>query len=139
MLDQYKWWWKVSHEKPCTHWAIYDNNEFIGQGEISNIIPEYGIGEIGLIIDPKKRGKGRGREAVYNILRIGFLELNLYTIFGEVYHCNAARTFWESIYKDMGGTMTILPCRKHWRSQYYDSTYFSISRDQFVRFARGMV
>jgi RimJ/RimL family protein N-acetyltransferase len=132
MWKQIKWHFLTVRRNPYTYWAIYDDDLFIGQGEISNVNWGNRNGEIGLVIDPKWRGRGYGGESAVKMLGAAFA-LGLLCIYGEVYHCNSARSFWEHLFKELGGYLTILPNRKYWQGQYYDSTYFSVDAEQWKK------
>lgn len=129
-LEHVWWWLTVTRRKPRTYWAVMDDKWFVGQAELSNISWFNGTAEIGLVIDPVSRGRGRGREAVILALWEGF-SMGLMSIWGEVYHCNAARHFWETLIRDMGGYQTRLPNRRWWEGRLFDSTYFSIDKEVF--------
>jgi len=125
----------------CKWWGLYDDEltifEYIsgiGIGGIENISWENRNGEISLIINPDLRRKGYGIKAVELILDQGFNYLNLENIYGEVYHINYdSFNFWMSIMAKYNGYATLLPKRKYWNGQYYDSHYFSINKKSFKR------
>jgi RimJ/RimL family protein N-acetyltransferase len=111
-------------------WAIVDtNNLLVGYGGIENIQWENSIGEISLLIDPKRRGHGYGRDGALEIINEGFNRLGLRTIYAECYMSNPAVSFWRDIYSNFNGTEAILPNRKYCGGKYYDSAYFSASID----------
>ena len=109
-------WWSASH------------SELIGFAGLTNIEWENGLAEISLILDPSEQGKGYGREIVNLALEQGFLNMGLKTIYGECYQCNPAIDFWRKITEEHGGYMTMLPRRKLWQGQLYDSLHFTIWR-----------
>lgn len=110
-------------------WAIRNDTaqwSFIGMIGIINIEWENRIGEISIVIDPSERGKGIGIEAVKMLLTRGFYYLNLFNIYGECYECNESLIFWKKICKIYNSYNTILPARKYYNGEYYDSFYFNI-------------
>ena len=117
-----------NRESRNRYWSIYDNDELIGFGGLTNIEWENGLAEISLIIGATFRGKGLGRRAVNLILDTGFGNMGLKTIYGECYECNPAVDFWGSITKEHGGYITTIPRRKLWQGQLYDALHFSMWR-----------
>jgi RimJ/RimL family protein N-acetyltransferase len=124
---------------PHRYWAIVrtvDNpiqgvvseSDFIGMGGITNIQWENRIGEISLIIDPARRGKGEGGKAVDLLLGNAFNCLNLQTVFGECYKSNPAWGFWQKL---NNAYLTDLPKRKYFDGKYWDSLYFSIDKEDY--------
>ncbi|MCJ7482671.1 MAG: GNAT family N-acetyltransferase [Thermodesulfovibrionales bacterium] len=114
--------------------GVVPESGFIGMGGITYIQWENRIGEITLIINPVERGDGLGEKAVDLLLDHAFNHLNLQTVFGECYHCNDAWEFWGDItdkYDSPNTIQTLLPKRKYWNGDYWDSTYFSIDKDDF--------
>ena len=64
------------HQKDYTFSMISRNTrEFIGNCSINDI--ENNIGEIGIFISPTFQNQGLGTEAIAELIRIGFNELNL--------------------------------------------------------------
>ena len=113
-------------------WNKCVSYDFIGMGGLENIQWENRNAEISLIIDPNLHGKGYGEEAVDMILKMGFNYLNLHSIYGEVYWCNEkGENFWSKIVRKYDGFSTILPHRKFWNGRYYDSTFFTITEEQY--------
>lgn len=117
-----------NRNSPHRYWSIYDNNELIGFGGLTNIEWENGLAEISLILGSTFRGKGLGRRAVNLILDTGFGCMGLKTIYGECYECNSAVDFWGAVTKEHGGYITTIPRRKLWQGQLYDALHFSIWR-----------
>ena len=108
------------------------SDRLIGYTGIENISRESCIGEISLLIDPKYHGKGYGRQAVAEVLRYAFEELNLHTVYGECYMNNPAVGFWKKLTAEYDGYTTALPCRKYSKGVYHSSLYFSIERGGLV-------
>jgi len=109
-----------------------DLYQLVGMCGLENISWENSLAEISIILDPKSKGKGYGKEAVKMLLDKGFNYLNLDNIYGEVYTCNPGFFFWEKIIKQYNGTKTILPNRKFWKGIYYDATYFNFNRKDYL-------
>jgi RimJ/RimL family protein N-acetyltransferase len=110
------------------YFGFWDDETFIGYGGIENIIFEYGIGEISLIVNPNEREKGYGRQIVNLILSHAFNSLGLKTVFGECYLC-ANIDFWTKIINERKAYHTFLPRRKFYNGQLWDSIYFSFCND----------
>lgn len=113
------------------YWSIYDEDKFIGFGGITNIQWENSIGEISLIINPKYRDNGFGKESVELILDEAFNRMNLKTVFGECYMIDDKWKFWKSVLRTP--YVMNLPNRKYWNGKYYDSFYFSVDRNIYAK------
>ena len=113
------------------YFAIQHEDVTIGMGGITGIEWENRLAEISLILDPAKRGRGYGRQAVDLLLHEGFNNMNLANIYGECYECNSAIMFWRKICLEYGAYTTLLPFRKYWNGRYYGSLYFNIGGDKF--------
>lgn len=126
-LDQIDYFRKISSGVSDRFFSFYSDGEFIGFSGIENISWENRIGEISAIISPKLIGRGYGRIIVNEVLRIGFDELNLMTIWGESYLCSQSSSFWVKIISENGAYKTVLKDRKYWGGRYYDAIYFSFN------------
>ena len=127
-----KRYWAIIDDEKRTQY--FDGNAFVGMGGINNIQWENRIGEITLIIDPARRKDGIGEKAVELLLDQAFNCLNLQTVCGECYECNANVEFWEKITEKYGineGYITTLTNRKYWQGKYYNSTHFAIDKYDF--------
>jgi hypothetical protein len=112
------------------YWGAWEEDTFIGMGEITNISLENRNGEIGLIMHPGY--VYLAEQAIDLILEQAFDHLNLENVFGECYTCSAYYDMWKSIalrYYDDSDALIFLPRRKYWKSKYYDSLYFNINRE----------
>jgi RimJ/RimL family protein N-acetyltransferase len=126
ITQQYEWFdGPVSHSPNARYWGVFDEDQFIGQTEITSIIWESRIGEIGAIVNPSKLRKGAGTESVRLTLIEARDTLNLKTVFGECYLCNLSWHFWSRLVEKWHGQSVPLPNRKFWQGQFYDSLYFS--------------
>ena len=147
-MEEQQWFYSDIQNKngSMRYWAIRDiagsvtfgsgekiePTVLIGMGGLTDISLENRNAEISLIIDPELRGKGYGEEAVRLILEQGFCFLNLFAIYGEVYHCNVAGLkFWQTIIKKYKALNSLLHNRKYWKGEYYHSDYFTITKEMF--------
>jgi len=110
------------------YWAVWEGDDCIAFGGLTNIQWENRIAEISLIVNPNHTGKGVGRNATHLLLKEGFGNMNLQTIFGECYMCSKSIGFWRRMVGEIKGYMTSLPRHKYWQGEYYDSLYFSFDR-----------
>ena len=130
ITQQYEWFdSSVSHSNNGRYWGFYEVGHFRAQSEITSIIWESRIGEIGLIVDPKLRKLGMGKDLLLATLTQAWNTLNLKTVWGECYECNDACNFWMKCVKEWNGYLTILKNRKYWNGKFYDSIYFSWDRE----------
>ena len=72
---EYSMSWIERHQNDYTYTMITENGEFIGNCCYNEI--ENGSGEIGIFISPSFQNIGLGTEAITELIRIGFNELNL--------------------------------------------------------------
>lgn len=87
---------------------------------------ENGLAEISLIVGPDEP-KGTGRAAVGLALRWAFDDLRLSTVWGECYESNQAIGFWKKIVAEHpGASAVILPRRKFWARQFWNSYVFTL-------------
>ena len=130
ITQQYEWFdGPVSHNPNGRYWGAYEEGFFVGQAEVTSIIWDSRIGEIGIIADPDFRGHGLGKQILAATLQQAFNTLNLKTVWGECYECNDACNFWLKYIKEWSAYSTILKNRKYWNGKFYDSIYFSWDRD----------
>lgn len=109
--------------------VVNQNSELIGYGGIENIQWENSIGEISLLMSPCSRLAGKGFEAAIDIIKHGFNNLNLHTIFAECYCNNTAVNFWHKVFAQFPGfDEVVLKNRKYVNGFYYNSMYFSVSK-----------
>lgn len=114
------------------YWSINDGDKFAGMGGLTDIQWENSIAEISLIMNPEWRDGQSSEKAVQLLLRHGFNNMGLKTIFGECYNCNCAGIgFWQRVCKHYGSYQATLPNRKYWNGKYWDSFYFSIDAKDF--------
>lgn len=154
ITQQYEWFdGPVSHNPNGRYWGVHkevnigevrlepifdlDPGGLIAQSEITSIIWESRIGEIGIMVDPNRRRKGLGKELLSATLQMAFSRLNLATIWGECYECNDACNFWLKYVKEWNGYSTILKNRKYWNSKFYDSLYFSWDIENVSKYIAG--
>jgi len=117
-------------------WGLNDSTleeSFVGMIGLVNIEWENSIAEISIIINPSIRKNGVGEKAIDILLDQGFNQLNLSNIYGECYKCNKAHIFWEKICNKYNAYVTMLPARKYYNGEYYDSMYFNINALDYLK------
>jgi RimJ/RimL family protein N-acetyltransferase len=124
-----EWYEKVvcNRDSPHRYWAVRGNDVLVGLVGITNIEHENRRGEIAILVDPEKRGRGFGREALWLALGQAFDNMDLEQVYGEVYHCNQHLGFWHTLAYRYGWEVMVLPSTKRWAGQRWDSTWFAIS------------
>ena len=120
----HRYWSFIAAGNRESHGTTIGTNSLAAFGGLTDISWENGHAEISLIVDPRAAGKGIGSEAVKLILREAFNRLRLATVFGEVYHCNPAKGFWEKQIQTWKGGSVIVPRRKFWGGELWDATLF---------------
>lgn len=124
---------KLQESDNMKYFSIYTQNGCIGLVGLTDIHQDNKNAEISLIIDPKHQGKGHGKEAVKQILEYAFDELELENVYGECYYCNPNIKFWIKIVYRYDADSCKIPNRKKWQGFYYNSLYFSISKEDFIQ------
>ena len=121
--------------RTCVHryYELWHDGKFIGLGGITYIQWENRCGEISLILAPDVRGRGLGKLAVAELYEKAFDELNLNMMVGVCYQSNGAYGFWKKETDEWGGYCTILKQRKYWSGFYWDSLYFSVTKEQYEK------
>ena len=106
---------------------------FVGMVGLENIEWENGCAEISIMFAPWARGLGLGEQALHLLLEQGFLYMRLDEIWGECYVCNPALKFWHRMVDKYHAKTAILPRRKYWNGSKFDSFYFSISKEVYMK------
>lgn len=131
--EQQEEWYKneiCNRNSKSRFFAIVDNGLLVGYGGVENVQWENSIGEISLLISPDARKKGFGFQSALDIINYAFDNLNLHTVFAECYSNNTAVNFWHKVFAHYQNyTEVVLPNRKYCNGKYYDSMYFSVSRE----------
>ena len=123
-------WYESLDPNVHRYWGIREDRENVWRafGGLTYISWENRSAEISLIVLPGSLRQGFGTASVSLLLSEGFSKMGLAVIYGEVYGCNRGGClFWESVTKKHTTSTVILPDRKLWNGQLYDSTYFSIT------------
>lgn len=94
-----EWYLWKTEDKRDLYYAMMEKGRAIGYIGLKNISPITRKGEVGIIIDRAEMGKGYGREAMEKLLRVGFNELKLETVYLEVLPWNERAI---KLYKKMG-------------------------------------
>ncbi|WP_322622481.1 GNAT family N-acetyltransferase [Aedoeadaptatus coxii] len=94
--EWYRW---KTEDKRDLYYAIMEKGRAIGYIGLKNISPITRKGEVGIIIDCAEMGKGYGREAMEELIRLGFEELELETLYLEVLPWNERAM---KLYKRLG-------------------------------------
>lgn len=75
--------------------VLYEDIELVGACSLNNINWVNRSAEFGIYIKPDKQGNGFAKEALTELVKYGFNELNLHRIWGEVYSNNPALDFYK--------------------------------------------
>jgi hypothetical protein len=108
----------------------YSCPTLIGMCGIENISWENRNGEISILLAPDRWGEF---DAVLDeVLRLGFNNLNLENLYTEVYGCNLQAERWHQCEtRKTAPSYAILPNRKFWDGDYYDSLYINFNREEY--------
>lgn len=86
--------------------------------------------ELSIMIAPGHMNKGYGKEAVRELLKIGFLEFGLHSIYTDCYTNTERWKFFEKCGFSRDNDKPIR-ATKFWMGSYYDSIIMSILEDEY--------
>ena len=101
-----------------------DITVLIGIAGLQNIEWENRTAEISLMIGPDYRRKGYGKEALQKLLAMGFDQIGLHSIWGEVYEFASSFKYWYAMMNKHNANTARLLDRKYCSGQYYDAIWF---------------
>jgi RimJ/RimL family protein N-acetyltransferase len=107
------------------YWGVWDGEVFVGMGGIENIEWTNRRGEISVLINPERRGKGYGKQAVESFLHQAFHHLGLLNVWGECYYCSPAVGFWQKLVELYGAYSTTHPNVKFFDGKLFNSFWFN--------------
>jgi RimJ/RimL family protein N-acetyltransferase len=122
--QQREWFSKLPFSKN-RYWSVVSKVP-VGMVGLTDISMENRCAEISIVMDPTKRGKGFGKQAVDALLDMAFNRMNLHYVYGECYVCACNLDFWDKALMDYPVEWRELPIRKYWNGEYFGSYYFSI-------------
>ena len=108
------------------YWEFSESAEVIAVGGLVNIDWHNRTAEISLLVSPRHRQKGIGKEVAQCILTEAFYNMNIVRLYGEVYDCGAV-TFWKEIFPKASWSES--PHLKYWAGSYHGSQYFWIDQE----------
>jgi RimJ/RimL family protein N-acetyltransferase len=128
--QQDEWFAKVvcDRHSPHRYWSVWDDQDHIGLTGITNMEHENRRGEIALLVDPEKRGRGYGKQALWLALWQAFDNMDLEQVYGEAYYCNKYLKFWQDIIVKYNLEYRELPSTKRWAGTRWDSLWFAIAQ-----------
>lgn len=131
-LDQQERWYADLQEPRCQHryWAVRRDNDLVGMVGLTYIDPDNRRAEVAILINPKLRGHGLGKQALTLVLDKGFDDMDLEQIYGEVYGCNAYIEWWRKPIEQYGWYSTLHPSVKRWGGKRWPALYFSVQQGQ---------
>ena len=119
-------WWGIWHdcgdlqpEGPCWH--------HVGYAGLESIEWENRRAEVSLLVAPSVRGHGVGRDAVDELLRQAFVEINLHSVHGLVYECGPVQ-FWRKVLPPGTSWFGPIPSAKYTGGQYHGAWLFVVER-----------
>jgi RimJ/RimL family protein N-acetyltransferase len=135
---QKKWFEKISSDSNQVNFSIKDKNngKLIGHCGLYYISWTNRTGEFGIYVgDRAYRGGGYGSDALRQLCRYGFEELNLNRIWCEVYSNNASLDMYRHIgFVDEG----LLRKNYYSEGRYWDSNILSMLREEYEQKVRDM-
>ena len=120
---------KISNRNSnCRFWSIWkkENNlksTLIGMAGLENIQWENRLAEISIITDPKHVFSLK--DIVAKLIELAFNQLNLKSVFTEVYGCSPYRSIWKECADVFGAFESEIPFRKFYGGQYYNSIIYT--------------
>jgi len=133
--QQEGFYWDVicNRQANARYWGIHDDiNNFIGMCGLEDIQWENRLAEISLLLDQLRTLNKYGADALSLLLEQGFMYLNLENITAEIYKCNPGFQFWMGQAAKHMAKLAILPNRKYYAGQYYDSLYITFNKGAYL-------
>jgi RimJ/RimL family protein N-acetyltransferase len=130
--DHRAWFESIRKREDLVIFAIrtVQDNQLIGSCQLHHIDPVHRTAELQIRIgEVDERGRGNGTEAVRQLLRFGFRDLNLHRVYLNVFATNAAaiRTYEKAGFKREG----VLREAAHIDGRYVDIVVMGILRPEF--------
>ena len=128
-IDQQNTWAsKVIISESEFFYYIFDDDELVGYCALIKVKMVPRSGELSILIDPDKNGKGFGSAAIKELLKIAFLEYGLNCVHVEVYGTTDRHKVFEKLGFNYDGT---LRARKFWNGEFFDSRMYSMLAEEF--------
>ena len=127
----------LTYDRRLHHfYALWDDitEEYFGVCGLCNLEWENSRAEISLLIFSEYTHMGYGRDSLKILLKEGFGNMSLKSIYGECYTCNPACGFWKNMIAELKENSykiytTEIPYTKRWDGEYYGSIFFVITED----------
>lgn len=103
-IDQHNWYVAYHKDNSIKMFAIEHDGMLIGCSGLTSIDLVNRRAEFSLYVEPKQQGKGLAREALIELLKIGFNCLGLNRIYGEVFQGNSAIELFKRVGFELEGT-----------------------------------
>jgi hypothetical protein len=116
----------------CRFFSVIHGVDLVGMVGLENIQFENRLAEISLVTNPDNKNYIEG--IARHILDYGFNNLNLKSIFAEVYGCSPYLEIWEGLANatnawenltDVSVDVAVIPYRKFYKGRYYRSTIYT--------------
>jgi dTDP-4-amino-4,6-dideoxygalactose transaminase/RimJ/RimL family protein N-acetyltransferase len=121
-----------NRDSRCRYWAVKDiMHELAGIAGLTDIEWENGRAEISLMIGPDYRRCGFGHHALTKLMEVGFEQMRLNVLYGNVYACNADIGFWFHMFDKYEMFNVKIPCGKWWGNQWHATHYFQTHRHEW--------
>ena len=127
--DHERWLTSLSSRGDVKMFGVYINsNDAVGVCGLTSIETINQTAEFSLYIGPTYQGRGYGKTALLELLKVGFFELNLNRIWGETFEENPAAKLFENVGMTNEGRLrqTYYKAGKH-----IDSYIYSILRSEY--------
>jgi RimJ/RimL family protein N-acetyltransferase len=118
-----RWLERIRTDRSTLMFGIKEGTEFIGCAGLTSISNDHGSAEFSLFIAPEHQKNGYGKDALIKLLRYGFKNLRLNSIWGETFEGNSAL----KLFKDLGMTEDGLLRKRYFKNgEYIDAHLISI-------------
>lgn len=120
-----------NRQSNARYWGVWFGAEFIGMCGLENIQWENRLAEISSLLNPEYPLSKYGEEVLKVLLHEGFMNMNLENIYTEIYNCHPESFSWHNIAEEYDCYISILPNRKYYNGNYYDSSYINFNKEKF--------
>ena len=127
MVNQKDWFEEMSRDRSMQMLAIEHDGELAGVCGLAYIRWTFRSAEVSLYVAPEFQGMGIGKEALWELIHLGFGELNLHRLWAEIFEFNdpAIKLFEGAGFRCEGR----LKDSAFWDGRYYASFIYGKVRD----------
>lgn len=129
MEQQKRWYENMVDDNTQYWWGVWENGVFVGYCGIQKIDWIARHGELSLLFEP---GEWNIKAALPPILDKAFGQLNLNSVYSDIYLCNNELQQWIGALRDVRAKMSMRYNWKWWNGRYWDGYFYQIMKDDYA-------